>query len=168
MLQRIKIVASIKKGRKKGLHSEFYGKYSVVVFRCLRKPIFLKFVNWVLKREEIQEEKVKNVQIRMFPLVKDNGNSLIGRCNPQGEVFLYPKRVNVCKKKFQKMKPEGFRKYIEGRARASLIHELLHLKYESDEKKVKQLTKKYFTIFHRHQNSEQSKLTNFKDLIFDY
>jgi len=148
------LVASIKKGDKKRSHSEFYGKYAVVVFRCLRKPIFLKFVNWVLKREEIQEEKVKSVQIRMFPSVKNNGNSLIGRCNPQGEVFLYPKRLDVCRKKFQKMNPAGFRKYVEGRARASLIHELLHLKYESDENKVKQLTKKYFTIFHRTQNNQ--------------
>ena len=168
MFKRIKIVASIKKGDKKASHSEFYSKYAIVVFRCLRKPIFLKFVNWVLKREEIQEEKVKNVQVRMFPLVKNNGHSLIGRCNPRGEVFLYPKRLDVCKKKFQKIKPEGFRKYVEGRARASLIHELLHLKYKSDENKVRQLTKKYFTFFHRNQNSEQSDLTKYKDMIFNY
>lgn len=149
MLQRIKIVASIKKGYKKKHHSEFYGKYAVVVFRCLRKPIFLKFLNWVMKIEEIPKENVNNVQIRMFPSIKNNGNSLIGKCNTQGEVFLYPKRLDMCRKKTKKMKPEGFKRYIEGRARASLIHELLHLKYESDENKVKQLTKKYFTIFHR-------------------
>lgn len=168
MLKRIKIVASVKKGNRKRSHSAFYGHYAVVVFRCLKKPIFLKFVNWVLKREEIREEKVKSVQIRLFPSVKNNGNSLIGRCNPQGEVFLYPKRVDVCKKKFQKMNPEEFRKYVEGRARASLIHELLHLKYENDENRVKQLTKKYFTIFHRNNNSEQSRLTEYKDMIFNY
>ena len=104
----------------------------------------------------------------MFPSVKENGNSLIGKCNPQGEVFLYPKRLDVCKKKFTKMKPEGFRKYVEGRARASLIHELLHLKYEDDEKRVKQLTKKYFTIFHRNNGLEQSNLTKLKGLIFNY
>ena len=66
------------------------------------------------------------------------------------------------------MNPEGFRKYVEGRARASLIHELLHLKYESDENKVKQLTKKYFTIFHRNQKLEQSGLAKYKGLIFNY
>ena len=164
----MKIVASMKKGKKTGSHSEFYGKYSIVVFRCLRNPVFLKFVNWVLKREEMDKEKVKNVQIRMFPSIKENGNSLIGKCNPQGEVFLYPKRLDVCKKKFHKMKPEGFRKYVEGRARASLIHELLHLKYEDDEKRVRHLTKKYFTIFHRNKGSEQSNLTTLKDLIFKY
>ena len=140
-MKRIKVVASIKKGKKNTSHSEFYGKYAVIVFRCLRNPVFFKFVNWVLKREEIDKEKVKIVQIRMFPSVKENGNSLLGKCNPQGEVFLYPKRLDVCKKKFHKMKPEGFRKYVEGRARASLIHELLHLKYEDDENMVKQLTK---------------------------
>lgn len=168
MLHRIKIVASIKKGNKKGSHSKFYGKYSVVVFRCLRNPVFLKFVNWLLKREGILEKNVKSVQIRMFPSVKNNGNSLIGRCSPQGVVLLYPKKVALCKKKFQKMNPKGFRKYVEGRARASLIHELLHLKYEGDENRVKQLTKKYFTIFHRKQNSEQSNFANYKDMIFNY
>ncbi len=168
LLQRIKIVASIKKGNKKRAHTEFYGKYSLFVFKSLSKPIFLKFVNWVLKREEIQKEKVKCVQIKMFPSINDKGNSLIGSCNPQGEVFLYPKRVDVCKKKFQKMNPTEFRNYVECRARASLIHELLHLKYESDEKKVKQLTKKYFTIFHRNQNSEQSSVTQYIGLIFNY
>ena len=168
MLQRIKIVASIKKGNKKKSHSEFYGKFAIVVFRCLRKPIFQKFLNGVMKREKIRKEKVKNVQIRMFPSVKNNGNSLIGRCNPQGEVFLYPKRLDVCKKKFQKKHPEGFSRYIEGRARASLIHELLHLKYESDENKVKHLTKKYFTLFHRNQNSEQLVHAKYKGLIFNY
>jgi len=126
------------------------------------------FLKWVLKREKISKEEVKNVQIRMFPSIKNNGNPLIGKCNTQGEVFLYPKRFDRCRKKFQKMNPEGFRKYVEGRARASLIHELLHLKYESDENKVKQLTKKYFTIFHRNQNSEQSGLTKYKDMIFNY
>jgi len=164
----MKIVASIKKGNKKKSRSKFYGAYAIVVFRCLRKPIFFKFLNWVLKREKIQKGKVKNVQIRMFPSIKNNGNPLIGKCNTQGEVFLYPKRLDICRKKIKKMKPESFKKYVEGRARASLIHELLHLKYESDENKVKQLTKKYFTIFYRNQNSEQSDITKYKEMIFNY
>ena len=168
MFQRIKVVASVKKGKKNGSNSDFYGKYAIVVFRCLRNPVFLKFVKWVLKREEIENERVKNVQIRMFPSVKENGNSLIGKCNLQGEVFLYPKQFDVCKQRFHKMKPERFTKYIEGRARASLIHELLHLKYEDDEKRVKQLTKKYFTIFHKNKCSEQSNLSKLKGLIFNY
>ena len=168
MLRRIKVVASVKKGKKNVSHSEFYGKYAIVVFKCLRNPVFLKFVNWVLKREEIDKEKIKNVQVRVFPTVKENGNSLIGKCNPQGEVFLYPKRLDVCKKQFNEMKPEGFKKYVEGRARASLIHELLHLKYEDDEKRVKHLTKKYFTIFHQNKSSKQANLTKLQDLIFNY
>jgi len=164
----MKIVASIKKGNKKKNRSKFYGIYAIVVFRCLRKPIFLKFLNWVLKIEKIQKEKVKNVQIRMFPSIKNNGNPLIGKCNTQGEIFLYPKRLDICRKKIKKMKPEDFKRYVEGRARASLIHELLHLKYESDENKVKELTKKYFTIFHRNQYSKLSDLTKHKEMIFNY
>ena len=164
----MKIVASIKKGNKKKKHSKVYGMYAVVVFRCLRKPIFLKFIDRVLKREKIQKEKIKNVQIRMFPSINNNGNPLIGKCNTQGEVFLYPKRLDVCRKKIEKMKPKCFKRYIEGRARASLIHEILHLKYESDENKVKELTKKYFTIFHRNQHSELSELTKYREMIFNY
>ena len=166
MIKRIKVVASLKKSKKNAHHSKFYGKYAILVFKCLRNPLFLKFIYWVLKREEIEKERVKNVQVRMFPSLKENGNSLIGKCNHQGEVFLYPKRFDVCKKKFNEMKPEKFRNYIEERARASLIHELLHLKYEDDEKRVKHLTKKYFTIFHRNRGSEQSTITNLKGLIF--
>lgn len=104
----------------------------------------------------------------MFPSVKNNGNSLIGRCSPQGVIFLYPKRAAICKRIFDKMNPKGFRRYVEGRARASLIHELLHLKYKGNENKVKRLTKKYFTIFHRKQNLEKSSATNYKDMIFNY
>ena len=121
-----------------------------------------------MKIEKIQKEKVKNVQIRMFPSIKNNGNPLIGKCNTHGEIFLYPKRLDKCRKKIEKMKPERFKKYVEGRARASLIHELLHFKYENDENKVKQLTKKYFTIFYRNQNSEQSDITKYKEMIFNY
>ena len=168
MKQRLKIVASIKKGNQKKKYSKFYGIYSVVIFRCLRKPIFLKFLNWVMKIEKIQKEKVKNIQIRMFPSIKNNGNPLIGKCNTQGEIFLYPKRLDMCRKKIKKIKPESFKKYIEGRARASLIHEILHLKYESDENKVRKLTKKYFSIFHQNQHSDRSELTKYKKMIFNY
>jgi len=121
-----------------------------------------------MKREKISKEEIKNVQIRMFPSIKNNGNPLIGKCNTQGEIFLYPKRLEICIKKIKKIKPEGFKKYVEGRARASLIHEILHLKYESDENKVKKLTKKYFTIFHRNQYSKLSELTKYKEMIFNY
>jgi len=37
--------------------------------------------------------------------------------------------------------------YAGNRARAALIHELLHLKYTRDEKKVRELTKSYFSKY---------------------
>ena len=168
MLQRIKIVASIKNGKKEKNHHNFYGKYANVVSKCLKKPVFLKFLYGLLNGEKIQKKQVKNVQIRMFPLIKNDGNYLIGKCNTHGEIFLYPKRLGICRKKINTMKPESFIRYVEGRARASLIHELLHLKYERDENTVKQLTKKYFTIFGRNQNSKLSDITKYNKMIFNY
>lgn len=40
-----------------------------------------------------------------------------------------------------------FFSYVTSRAKAALIHELLHIKYLSDENKVRKLTRKYFKIY---------------------
>ncbi|MCJ7713343.1 hypothetical protein MUO66_02655, partial [Candidatus Bathyarchaeota archaeon] len=40
-----------------------------------------------------------------------------------------------------------FFSYVTSRAKAALIHEILHIKYLSDEKKARALTKKYFKIY---------------------
>jgi len=48
-----------------------------------------------------------------------------------------------------KLGKEKVHSYIKNRARATLIHELLHLKYKSNEEKVRQLTRKYFDVFKR-------------------
>jgi hypothetical protein len=104
----------------------------------------------------------------MFPFIKENGNSIAGKCNSKGEVFLYPKRQKACQKINQKVSPKGFLKYLKGRARATLIHELLHLKYESDEHKVKNLTKKYYSIFHKNIGSSPLVLKKYRNMIFKY
>ena len=80
---------------------------------------------------------------------KEYRNQLIGKCNTKGEIFLYPKKLDKCKKRW-KLGKEGFKHYIETRAKAALIHELLHLKYEDNEAKVKDLTKKYYKIYSNH------------------
>ena len=141
------IVASIKKGQKKDANLEFYGNYANYVSNCLRKPIFQRFLTWVMKREKIQKEKIKNVQIRMFPLMKQNGNYLIGKCNSKGEVFLYSEKLRAFRKKRKKISLKCLREYVRGRAMTSLIHELLHIKYRSSEQKVKDLTKKILFTF---------------------
>ena len=39
--------------------------------------------------------------------------------------------------------------YVRCRARAALIHEILHIKYSSDEERVRRLTKEYFEFYAR-------------------
>jgi len=147
-------------------HLSFYRKYAVVVFNTLRKPLFHKFIDWVLRRERINEHKVKDVQIRMFPTRKENGNGLAGKCNSEGKILLYPKRLEFCREKVQELGMENLDFYIKSRARAALIHELLHLKYRSNEEKVRELTKRYFNIFAKHQLSQNSDAHNITKILF--
>jgi len=162
------IVASIEKGKKKDANLEFYDNYAVYVSKYLRKPTFQKFLNCVLKREKIQKEKIKNVQIRMFPLMKQNGNYLIGKCNSKGEVFLYPEKLGAFRKKRKKISLKCLKEYVRGRAMASLIHELLHLKYRSDEQKVKDLTKKYYSLFQSNNDSKPLEFKTHQEMVFNY
>jgi len=147
-------------------HLSFYMKYALVVFNTLRKPLFHKFLDWVLRRERIKEHKVKDVQIKMFPLRKENGNGLAGKCSSEGKILLYPRRLEFCREKMQELGMENLDFYIKSRARATLIHELLHLKYASDEEKVRELTKKYFNIFTKHQRSQNSDAQNITKILF--
>lgn len=147
-------------------HLSFYTKYAVIVFNTLRKPLFHKFLNWVLRKERIKKHKVQDVQIRMFPLRKENGNGLAGKCNSEGKILLYPRRLEFCRKKMRELGMENLDFYIKSRARATLIHELLHLKYASDEEKVRELTKKYFNIFTKHKRSKNSDLHNITKMLF--
>lgn len=130
-----------------GKHVGFYIKYASVVFEALRRPLFQKFLRWMLKRENIGADMVSNVQVRVFPFHKRNGNSLAGKCNAKnGEIRIYPKKLEFCRKLIQKFGKEKIFSYIKNRAKAALIHELLHLKYLNDEEKVRELTRKYFII----------------------
>lgn len=147
-------------------HFNFYMKYAFTVFKTLRKPRFQKFLDWVLRGESIDEHKVKDVQIRMFPLRKENGKGLAGRCNSEGKILLFPKRLEFCREKMQELGREDLDFYIKSRARATLIHELLHLKYVSDEEKVRKLTEKYFNIFTKHQHSQNSDAHNITKMLF--
>ena len=148
---------------------EFYSKYSVFVLKSLTKPFFQIYLNWILKREEIDKRKIKSVQIRVFPFIKQNGNALAGRCNiKKGEIFLFPKRRKSCQKIKQRTDGKGFLKVLQGRARAALIHEILHIKYKKDEQKVKRLTKKYYTHFYEKNGSNPLVFEKHCRLIFNY
>lgn len=146
--------------------TRFYTKYATVILETLRNPLFQKFLDWMLKRESIEESMIANVQVRMFPFRKKNGKGLAGRCNSRGEILIYPKRLGFCRKLIRKCGKENVYFYIKSRAKAALIHELLHLKYLDNEDKVRELTRKYFNIFIQHQNTQNSNAYNVLKMLF--
>ncbi len=164
---KIRVVLNPKKVEscpEKGVY--FYKNYASIVSETLRKPIFQRFLNWLIKKEKIEKKSVKDIQIRVFPFQKDNGKSVAGRCNNEGVILIFPKKRSFLQKKLKDHKKEKVRFYLKSRAMAALIHELLHIKYDSNESKVRQLTKKYFNTFIRHQNKNTQKVRNIKKILF--
>jgi len=126
----------------------FYLKYSSFVFRALKKPLFQKFLHWMLKKERIEEQTVKAVHVKVLPLRRKNGKGIAGNCDTaRGRIRIYPKTTKFCQTFKQKFGRTNLLVYAGNRARAALIHELLHLKYIEDEKTVRELAKDYFCIF---------------------
>jgi len=164
---KIRVVLNPKKVEscpEKGVY--FYKNYASIVSETLGKPIFQRFLNWLIKKEKIEKKSVKDIQIRVFPFQKDNGKSVAGRCNNEGVILIFPKKRSFLQKKLKDHKKEKVRFYLKSRAMAALIHELLHIKYDSNESKVQQLTKKYFNTFIRHQNKNTQKVRNIKKILF--
>jgi len=144
----------------------FYTKYADFVLKTLKKPLFQKFLNWVIKRENIEGHMVKNIQVRVFPFQKENGKRLAGRWNSKGEILIYPKRLDFFRKMMRNGKKETVYFYIKCRAMATLIHELLHVKYLDDENNVRELTRKYFNIFIQRQNTQNSNSCSIQKMLF--
>ena len=69
---------------------------------------------------------------------------LIGRCNNKGVIHLYPKGYRFHQELMLSWKEDEIKFFIMCRARAALIHEVLHIKYLKKELKVRELTRKYF------------------------
>jgi len=148
---------------------QFYTDYASAVSETLRKPLFQKFLRWIIKREKIEKMAVTDIQVRVFPFQKENGNSLAGRCNiDDGVILIFPKKRSFLQKKLKNHKKEKLRFYLKSRAMAALIHELLHMKYEGNENKVRQLTKKYFGIFIRHQNPDAQNVHHVQKMLFAF
>jgi len=145
----------------------FYMKYASFVLRTLGRPSFLKFLCWMLRRENIEEHKIRDVQVRVFPLRKENGRGLAGNCNTErGEIQIYPKTLNFCQGLMQESGKDKFVLYAGSRARAALIHELLHLKYADNEDKVRELTEEYFAVFTQNRSAQDSQTPNIYDMLF--
>ena len=145
----------------------FYSRYSIFTLKALRKYAFQEFLYRMLKSESIPEKKVDSVKIEVFPAPRKNGFTIAGKCNTiRGKIRIYPKTVKFCaafKKKYGK---DILVAYAGNRARASLMHELLHLKYVSDEEKVRALTKTYFSSFTKGFANNSNSESMYK-LIFD-
>jgi hypothetical protein len=147
-------------------HLWFYTKYAVIVSETLKKPLVQKFLNWIIKRETIEKNVVKTVKVMVFPYRKKNGKGLAGRYKSKGEIILYPKRLSFFRNKMRKCKKQEVHFYIRSRAMATLIHEFLHAKYLDDEDKVRELTKRYLSIFIRHQYKQNSNANSILETLF--
>jgi hypothetical protein len=149
-------------------HIKFYLKYSSFVFRALGKPSFQKFLHWMLKKEKIEEKTVKAVNVKVLPLRRKNGKGIAGKCDiSRGRIRIYPKTMKFCQIFTQKFGRNTLLVYAGNRARAALIHELLHLKYIEDEKTVRALAKDYFCIFTQKQPAQSSKALCIYMMIFN-
>lgn len=145
----------------------FYLKYASSVFRTLKKPSYQRFLQWMLRRENIEEHTIRDVQVRILPFRRKNGNGLAGNCDTNnGKIRIYPRTRKSCRKLVHELGKRGAISYVKIRARAALIHELLHLKYSSNEAKVRELTRKYYVILTRNQPAHNSRLSSILDRMF--
>ena len=148
-------------------HAGFYVKYASFVLKSLKKPLYQRFLNWMLQKEKIQTHTIRRVEIRLLPFRRKNGNGLAGNCNTYiGKIRIYPRTLKFCQRLIQDFGKDGFASYVRIRARAALIHELLHLKYEKDERKVRELTKRYFSIFAHNRVTKDSHVSHIYTILF--
>ena len=149
-------------------HVRFYLKYSSFVFRVLKKPSFQKFLRWMLKNEKIEERIVSAVQVKVLPFRRKNGNIVAGKCNTvRGRIQIYPKTRKYCQMFKQEFGRSNLLSYAKNRARAALIHELLHLKYSEDEKTVRELAKEYFCILTQKHCTQSARSLFIYTMIFN-
>jgi hypothetical protein len=165
-----KIKITVGPGKTEGFsqrHVGFYMNYSSFVFRTLRRPTFQKFLQWMLRRERIEAQMVGAVDVRVFPLRRKNGKGLAGNCDTaRGKIRIYPKTIKFCREFTHKFGKSTLLMYAGSRARAALIHELLHLKYATDEKRVRELAKEYFFAFTRNKPSSSSQPLSIYEMVF--
>ena len=146
----------------------FYARYSSFVFRALQKPAFQEFLCWMLRKEKIEEQNVKAVHIKVLPLRRKGGRGIAGKCNPsQGKIRIYPKTAEFCQMFKRNFGRANLSVYAGNRARAALIHELLHLKYAADEKTVRELSKEYFCIFTHKQSTKNWNALSVYTMVFN-
>jgi len=151
---KIKIGAECERQEYSTQQFSFYEKYSYFTLKALRKSSYQLFLSRMLALEHIDETTVNTIVIKVYPASRKNGNTLAGRCNVfRGRIRIYPRTIRFCNVFSKKFGRETLFTYAGNRARAALIHELLHLKYTCDEKKVRELTKSYFSKYSKNHGS---------------
>lgn len=128
-------------------HAEFYFEYAKVVAETLRWPLFQRFLDWVIGEENVNKNEVRDIRVIVFPSKNKRGKRLAGRCSKRGRISVYPKGIRSLLRLFMKNEKEKLDFYLKKRAISTVIHELLHIKYLSDEKRVRELTKNYLDTF---------------------
>lgn len=149
------------------VNSGFYLKYSRFTLKALNKRVFQEFLSDILKIEKIPQNNIGSICIEILPAPRKNGLTIAGKCNTfNGKIRIYPKPLKFC---------DAFRKeygqyllveYAGNRARAALIHELLHLKYRSDEVRVRKLTEEYYSQLIKNECTNSSKAVHICNLLF--
>ena len=146
-------------------HISFYRKYASFVAKALSKPLFQSFLSWLLKRENIDKDLIQDIQVRVFPFHKKNGNSLAGKIINKCKIIIFPKSAKFYRELAAKHGSEIAHSYVKSRAWATLIHEILHSKYSSDEERVRRLTERYFNIYARNEKTEDLESVIFEILF---
>jgi hypothetical protein len=150
------------------VHFSFYKNYSLFTLKALRKSSFQDFLYSMLLSENIEQKTVNTVDIKVCPAPRKNGFNIIGKCDTyRGRIRIYPKTFNFCYAFRKKHGKKYLFTFVGNRARAALIHELLHLKYISDEEKVHELTDMYFSAYMKKQIEKNSNLISLHELIFN-
>jgi hypothetical protein len=148
-------------------HYGFYSNYSLFILKVLKKSSFQKFLCTMFLAESIEEKIVNTIDIKVFPVPRKNGFNIVGKCDPyRGKIRIYPKTYNYCYAFRKKYGKDFFFRFVGNRARAALIHELLHIKYVSNEKKVQELTASYFSEYLKKQLVKNSNSVSLQNLIF--
>jgi len=149
-------------------HYGFYTNYSRFTLKALTKSSFQEFLCRMLLAENIEEKFVNTVDIKIFPAPRKNGFNIVGKCDTfRGRIRIYPKTFNFCNEFKKKYGKDYLFAFVGNRARAALIHELLHLKYVSDEGKVRELTDIYFSAYMERRYYKNLNLISLLGLIFN-
>ena len=152
---------------------KFYFRLANITYRFLSLPITQKFLLFIIDKEKIEREGIKDVRIMVFPSKDVNQfYKLAGRYNEiKKQISIYPPIFDFSPQ--TKKLPSWFFEIFEGKTKEdeeilrflyieilqTIIHEILHVKYNSGyakkkglnkddiEKKVHKLTEKYMEIF---------------------